>query len=459
MEWLGVVVCLVSFVCALFLGRLFIQSNLFPFQEDRDDAVQWLFAFVFGLSCQLLELLLFEITNTFDAGFRFGIWEITLWSLILTLLIGVPAFHSFRRFSISFSKFQATVVSTATVTILLYGFWLLGSMLPGVPEGSLLKVEPVVSRLGVLGTWLVAMLSGHAAVDLPYSYLSLFVRPIEKEEIAMIEEQYRQCRDALTDKKSELTSLRSEVQDRERSEGHRRLLWRWWNGNTGQRRRLDQLEAEVPSMELLSRSLYFEVQDLKRERRRAMLSRSCWGHLRNTVGYGLSAYCLYRMLSAAKSLIFDEDFSSDPVTKWIALWTLTKEDIDVEAAAQYVTLLFIGMLCIVSMRGFLKNVRRVTTALHVSGNVSWLTTLLTELTGMYSISILLLIRQQLPMRYRFNLSRLLGSDLEFAFFQRHFNSIFLASAVCTMLLLYVQLRSSKSKSELLLPLTQTKENL
>lgn len=46
--------------------------------------------------------------------------------------------------------------------------------------------------MGVLGTWFISILSGYAAVDFPYSYLSLFIRPVEAGEIAAMEEQYRQ---------------------------------------------------------------------------------------------------------------------------------------------------------------------------------------------------------------------------------------------------------------------------
>lgn len=49
-----------------------------------------------------------------------------------------------------------------------------------------------ISRLGVLGTWFISILSGYAAVDFPYSYLSLCIRPVEAGEIAAMEEQYRQ---------------------------------------------------------------------------------------------------------------------------------------------------------------------------------------------------------------------------------------------------------------------------
>lgn len=52
-------------------------------------------------------------------------------------------------------------------------------------------LEQCVSRLGILGTWLIAIISGHGSVDLPYSYLSLFVRPVEKVEVVAMEEQYK----------------------------------------------------------------------------------------------------------------------------------------------------------------------------------------------------------------------------------------------------------------------------
>lgn len=48
-----------------------------------------------------------------------------------------------------------------------------------------------ISRVGVMGTWMIAILSGYAAVSVPYSYLSLFVRPVEAFEVAAMEEQYR----------------------------------------------------------------------------------------------------------------------------------------------------------------------------------------------------------------------------------------------------------------------------
>ena len=46
--------------------------------------------------------------------------------------------------------------------------------------------------MGVLGTWMIAVLSGYATVSVPYSYLSLFVRPVEGFEVVAMEDQMNQ---------------------------------------------------------------------------------------------------------------------------------------------------------------------------------------------------------------------------------------------------------------------------
>ncbi len=50
----------------------------------------------------------------------------------------------------------------------------------------------IIGRVGILGVSLIAVLSGYGTVNLPYSYLSLFIRPNERSEIAAMEAQHAQ---------------------------------------------------------------------------------------------------------------------------------------------------------------------------------------------------------------------------------------------------------------------------
>lgn len=127
---------------------------------------------------------------------------------------------------------------------------------------------------------------------------------------------------------------------------------------------------------------------------------------------------------------------------------------------QYVTLIFIGTISALSIRAFLKNASRIFSTLTnlrgwfgfgnsaaaaastggralngsnkgsrqsyfggASGAVSAssgasLVLMLSELTGVYSISSLLLIRRNVPVKYRAAIDTVLGGELEFQYFHR-----------------------------------------
>ena len=52
--------------------------------------------------------------------------------------------------------------------------------------------------------------------------------------------------------------------------------------------------GQVSGLEGLARALAVEALELRRERERALGSRTLAGHARNALGYALSAYCLVR---------------------------------------------------------------------------------------------------------------------------------------------------------------------
>ncbi|PNH12226.1 GPCR-type G protein 1, partial [Tetrabaena socialis] len=60
-------------------------------------------------------------------------------------------------------------------------------------------------------------------------------------------------------------------------------------------------------------TLAVELSELRSERARALESRTVAGHCKNLLGYAMSAYCIYKMYTSFKALIFGEDLVSDTV--------------------------------------------------------------------------------------------------------------------------------------------------
>jgi hypothetical protein len=122
---------------------------------------------------------------------------------------GSPAAHAVPTMpaSATGAPFSRRSLGMAAVLWLgfLYLFWRLGRYLPithtsegaspsSPPISNTLGMGAAINRIGVLGTWLISILSGYASVNFPYSYLSLFIRPVEQSEVMAVEDQYRQVR-------------------------------------------------------------------------------------------------------------------------------------------------------------------------------------------------------------------------------------------------------------------------
>ncbi|KAK9831247.1 hypothetical protein WJX74_009318 [Apatococcus lobatus] len=462
---------------ALFIaGWVFLQQSLYKDLDDSESLLQCIFSLVFAFSVNLVQLILFEILGVLPYRIRWLNWRMDVIGLLVLLLVAVPFYAAFRALKSSrrCSRFQACAGAMLCMLGLLWMLWKgAGHGYLGSPNAARVstwdaRILHAVSRVGTVGTTLIAILSGYGSVNLPYAYLSLFTRPVSKREIVAMETQLLQATDSVANKKKRMVlKARDDARDKQdrlaqRASGSlfRRVAWslqepaRMWTTRSGES--MASLQGEVDALESLCRAIFAEVLELRSERDRALAARTLLGHLRNLLGYLLSFYCLFRIVTSVRALIFGEDFKSDPASKMVGLllrgFSGGHLKINTTLVSQYLTLFFIGFISASSLRGFLKNMQKLFSAVSGANNGAALLLILTELTGLYAISSVLLLRKQLPAQYRTIITDAIGGELEFEFFHRWFNSLFLLSAILTMLLFVSQHQSSRQDEGTELPM-------
>ena len=150
------------------------------------------------------------------------------------------------------------------------------------------------------------------------------------------------------------------------------------------------------------------------------------GKYANILGYLFSGYCVIKVLTSTINIIINSGVRKDPVSRGIEILTTKLGfELDAELYTTPISFLFIGIMVITAIRTLLTQATRMKSKITVSADLALL--ILTNLMGFYFLSVVIMIRMDLPERFRIGITLVLG-DLEIMVFQRLFEWMFLGSA-------------------------------
>ncbi|KAJ3313969.1 hypothetical protein HDV04_001275 [Boothiomyces sp. JEL0838] len=257
----------------------------------------------------------------------------------------------------------------------------------------------LIGRVGLVGVTIMAILSGFAAVNSPYSNLSVFLRPVSDKDVQKAEHNL-------------LSSLESLISSKKRN------------------------SHDVQAKEMFLTQMFMDYDNLLLDREKSKLATSWRGIYSNILGYFFSFYCIYKVLTSIINLIFSRTNGKDIVTRilnimvhWVGL------DLDLEFWSAQLSFILIGIMVIVAVRGFIMQFSKVSLMATTTNSDSPIA-FLTHLMGFYLSSVVLMLRINLPVQYRIVITSLLG-DLEFQTFQRWFDLWFLISVLVSAVFHYV----------------------
>lgn len=421
----------------LFCGWLFFVKQLFRDYEVQHSVVQLLFSVTFSLSCTMFELIIFEIAGILDPWSRQLTWKIGIHGMLLLVIFVLPfliILHVVRNIRFVQRKLLFSVIGWLCF---MWFFWKIGDPFPILnPEHGIFSIEQGISRVGVIGVTLMALLSGFGAVNYPYTSMTYFMKEVTGRDVSNLEKRLLQTCDQIAGKKKRILTMRREKQASSQLSNSRSYFWNFFSDSGS----VSQLQQEVAVLEEVQRQLFLELVDMKAMLQRVEWSKTLKGKYFHFLGYIFTAYCLWKIGISTVNIVLDRVGRLDPVTRglqiavnWMGL------ELDVKFWSQHVSFFLVGVIVISSIRGLLITLTKFFYAISSSKSSVIIVLLLAELMGMYFLSSVVLMRMNMPLEYRTIITEVLG-DLQFNFYHRWFDLIFLLSAVSSIGFLYLARR-------------------
>ncbi|KAF9497388.1 hypothetical protein BDN71DRAFT_1444856 [Pleurotus eryngii] len=370
------------------------------------------FSACFAESMTLVLLLVLQTLDIFSSRTRLLNWILSQFLFIFLLLVLIPLVMTIvlslgatsgkgntakrRAITIRF------VLNVIPVLLFLVAF----SYVP-LPDESLstdIRIS-TLSRLNVLGTIVLGLLSGFGAISNAWVFL-----PFSSRSRASIpsEGDIKSADLSLTRIRDDINQLRLQLQGSSVPSGAEASKDRgqgtWYSRFLSKFEGDDRLQ-ELKGLEALEHQMSLDLNALRQRRQTAIFSATLKGRLYNLGGRLFSIYCIIRVISSIVNIVSSRSTSQqtsypDLITQFLAyLLSHISSEVnlaDVARMSRQISLVLVGVIILSSIRLVLRGVTR---ALHVSNRslgASLMLLVLAQLMGIYMLSTIVQLRSTFP---------------------------------------------------------------
>ncbi|KAF8900147.1 Abscisic acid G-protein coupled receptor-domain-containing protein [Gymnopilus junonius] len=365
------------------------------------------FSWCFAESCMMFILLILQALGIFSPSSRLLNWRISLFILMSAILVVIPLSVSILLSigTTDRTSFRNVIGFRAILSLIPVGIYLFA--LSNIPLPASLEASDTatsaLSRLIVVGTVILGLLSGFGAISSSWKYLSFGAQSVPSER-DIDTAQY-----ALTSVRNDMKERRAEAARREGSSETQRS---WFSRAGSSFRGADSLTQELRGLEALEYQMSRNLEALRERYEAAKFTSTFKGRVFNFVGRIFMIYCIFRVISSIYNVLFRGTRRTSSTTTYTDLITdllaylLSKlysdesesriRTEDIASFSRQLSLVLVGIIILSSIRLVLRGVTRALRITSRNLAASLMLLVLAQIMGIYMLSTLVQMRSSFP---------------------------------------------------------------
>ncbi|KAI0633056.1 Abscisic acid G-protein coupled receptor-domain-containing protein [Trametes polyzona] len=376
-----------------------------------------LFSLCFSEACMLFLLLVCQAMDGFQPWTRLMHWEFSLTVLLVSIVLVIPLSYSIVLSNgsgppgVSPTRQQILSPSLALYLIPNVLFLLALSHVPlpaELPTHNMLAAT--LSRLTVIGTVILGLLSGFGAIYTAWDFFPVFTRNTKShpsdEEVHAAESGLQRVREDLAQRQKELRVLEASKKPEAQSSWLSRALPSWQGSSEA-----SSMAQEITGLQALEYQMSRNLDALKQRRADAKFARTLAGQLFNWGGRLFAVYCVYRILASLLNLILPRSPPANPgdssttnadVVSFVLAYLLSYLPFihlppdKIAVISRQISLGLVGAIILSSIRRVLRGVARILRVTSRSLGASLMLLTLAQVMGIYLLSTLIQLRTSFP---------------------------------------------------------------